>query len=77
VRQLSFRSENSRSLHYARLRFAPVGMTNLSQSKRGANSRVPLEEKKRFPCNKFVIPTGAKRSGGTCCTSYLGMNCMV
>jgi hypothetical protein len=41
------------------LRFAPVGMTI-------PLSRQELQLEKPHPCNRIVIPTGAKRSGGTC-----------
>jgi hypothetical protein len=40
------------------LRFAPVGMTILLQG-----ARYPLD---LSVTNRIVIPTGAKRSGGTC-----------
>jgi hypothetical protein len=44
------------------LRFAPVGMTILWDD----NSRSSDRCWGPSPCNKIVIPTGAKRSGGTC-----------
>jgi hypothetical protein len=42
------------------LRFAPVGMTILLQ-------RSSISRWISFGHNRIVIPTGAKRSGGTCC----------
>jgi hypothetical protein len=41
------------------LRFAPVGMTILLWPQ-------GLQREILDPCNRIVIPTGAKRSGGTC-----------